>query len=185
MKKRDLFLSIILVLASAGFALAAAPEAPKPGPEHKKLGYFVGKWTSAGDVKPSPFGPGGKFTSADKCEWFTGDFAIVCHGEGNGPMGPMKSLGIIGYSSEEKTYTYYGLDNSGMVSTTVPKGTVQGDTWTFTDESSMGGKMIKSRYTMKVLSPSAYTFRWEMQGDDGSWGSAMEGKATKAQAKPK
>jgi len=33
-------------------ALAQAPAGPpRPGPEVKKLGAFVGKWTAVGDVK--------------------------------------------------------------------------------------------------------------------------------------
>ena len=44
----------------------------------------------------------------------------------------------------------------------------------------MGGKPMKSRYTIKQLSPTAYSFKWEMQGDAGTWSTLMEGKSTKA-----
>jgi len=169
-----------LVFAAVTVAFAAAPEAPKPGPEHQKLGYFAGKWTAEGQMKESPFGPGGKVTSMDHCEWFQGKFAVVCHTDGKGPMGPMKGLGILGYNAEQKVYTYYGLDNSGMVMTSVPRGTVQGDTWTFTDESEMGGKKLSTRYTIKEQSPNSYTFKWDLLGDDGQWTTIMEGKQTKA-----
>jgi len=116
----------------------------------------------------------------DVCEWFDGGFAVVCRTEGKGPMGPTKSLGIMGYSTEEKAYTYYGLDNGPMTMATVPRGTVQAGTWTYTDESMMGGKKVKSRYVMKELSPTAYTFKWEVLGEDGAWQTLVEGKSTKA-----
>lgn len=181
MKKPMLATTICMVLTS-GMALAQAPaEAPKPTPEHKKLGYYVGKWTAEGEMKPNPFAPGGKFTSADSCEWFEGGFAVVCRSEGKGPMGPTKGLGIMSYSAEEKAYTYYGVDNSPMVMASVPRGTVQGDTWVYDDEAKMGGKSVKSRFTMKVGSPTSYTFKWEMLGEDGSWKPITEGKATKVQ----
>jgi hypothetical protein len=96
-------------------------------------------------------------------------------------MGPTKGIGIMGYSTDEKAYTYYGVDNSPMTMASVPRGTVQGDTWVYDDEAKMGGKKVKSRYTMKISSPTSYTFKWEMQGDDGAWKAVMEGKATKAQ----
>lgn len=167
-------------IAFAGVRLAAqAPQAPKPGPEQQKLAYFVGTWTSEGEMKPGPMGPGGKFTSKDTCEWFEGRFAVVCRGEGQSPMGPIKNLGILSYSPEEKVYTYYGVDNTGMVMSSVAKGTVQGDTWTYTDESMMGGKKIKSRVVLKQQSPTAYTFTMEMQGPDGKWIPMMESKQTK------
>lgn len=160
--------------------VAQGPQLPKPGPEHQRLAYFVGTWTSVGEMKSGPMGPGGKMTSRDTCEWYDGRFAVVCRSEGQGPMGPSKSLGILGYSPEEKIYTYYGTDSSGtMTMTTVPRGTVKGDTWTFTDESVMGGQKIKNRVTLRELSPMAYTFLMEIQGPDGKWTALMESKLTK------
>lgn len=179
MERRSVAVAICLVL-SVGLALAQAPaEMPKPGPEHEKLAYFVGTWTSQGELLENPFMPAGKFNGKDTFEWFEGKFAIVGRSEGTGPMGPTKWIGIMGYSTEEKVYTYYGVDNSPMAMTTVSRGTVKGDTWVFEDESKMGGQMVKSRYTMKILSPTSYTFEWAME-KDGSWNTLMKGKNTKS-----
>jgi hypothetical protein len=60
---------VLTILALGGLVLA---QPPKPGPEHKPLGYFVGKWESEGEMKPGLFGPGGKMTSSETCEWFAG-----------------------------------------------------------------------------------------------------------------
>ena len=170
-----------LVLAAGVAAAQPAGEAPKPGPEQQKLGYFVGDWKSEGELKPNPFMPGGKYSSTDRCAWFEGGFAVVCHSEGSGPMGSTKGIGIMGYSTEEGVYTYYGVDNSPMAMASVPRGTVQGDTWTYTDEGKMGGKMVKSRYVIQQLSPTSYTFKWEMQDEASAWQTIMDGKATKAE----
>lgn len=161
------------------FAFAAETQAPKPGPEHKKLGYFVGEWKVEGEIKPGMMGPGGKVTSTDKCDWFEGGFSVVCNTAGTSPMGPTKGIGILGYSTEDKAYTYTGVDNSPMAFTTVPHGTVQGDTWLYTDESTMGGQKMKTRVTIKELSPTAYTFKMETAGADGKWATLMESKSTK------
>jgi hypothetical protein len=180
--KRMPQLLVLWVIVLVGFQLVAAaqaPPAPTPGPEHKRLGYFVGKWTTEGEMKPSPMGPGGKISSTDDCEWFEGGFAVVCHSTGKTPMGPSKSIGILGYSPEEKVYTYHGVDNTMMSMTSVPHGTLQGDTWTYTDENVMGGQKVKSRVTIKELSPTAYTFKMEIQGPDGNWAPMMEAKSTK------
>lgn len=179
MKKTIAFVVVFAVVAANAFAQAPAGP-PKPGPEVKRLDYFVGKWTSTGEMKPSPFGPGGKTTGSDTCTWFDGGFAVVCNSTGTGPMGPMKGLGIMSYSTDLKAYTYYGVDNTGMVMTTVPKGTVKGDTWTYDDESIMGGQKIKARYTLKIASPTSYSFTWEMAGPDGKWMPIMTGTSTKA-----
>ena len=153
MRTRLLNVAVCLALSS-GLALAQAPaEKPKPGPEHKKLAYFVGKWTAEAEMKPSPFMPGGRMTNHDTCEWFDGGFAVVCRSEGKGPMGPTKALGILGYSTEEKTYTYYAVNNGPMDMATVPRGTVQDRSWVYDDEAKMGGKMVKSRRSSATTAP--------------------------------
>ena len=81
---------------------AQAPQPPKPGPEVQKLAMFAGRWTSTGEMKPGPMGPGGKMTATSNCEWFEGGFYIVCRSDGTTPGGPMKGLGILGYSTERK-----------------------------------------------------------------------------------
>ncbi len=124
-------LAAFAVVSATGLQFAAA-QAPKPSPEHARLGYFVGKWTAEGEMKPGPMGPGGKMTSSDNCEWFEGRFSVICRSEGTTPMGPTKSIGILSYSPEEKVYTYYGVDNSNMTMASVPRGTLRGDTWTYT-----------------------------------------------------
>lgn len=167
-------------LLLAGAVAAPAQEAPKPGPEHQKLGYYVGKWKAEGELKANPMMPAGKYTATDECEWFEGGFAVVCNSEGSGPTGKMKGVALLGYSTEDKVYTYYGVDSSGMVPSTVARGTVEGDTWTYTDEAKMGGQLIKSRYTITQASATEYTFKWEMQGPDGNWLAIWEGKSTKS-----
>jgi len=159
------------------FGAALAQDAPKPGPEQKALGYFAGKWTSEGDVKPGPFGPGGKMTSVDNCEWFAGGFQLVCRGQGSGAMGSMTTLGVITYNTTEKAYTFYGIDSMGM--NEYSKGKKNGNTWTFTSKSEMDGKPFHSRYTMVESSPSAYTYKWDMSEDGTKWTTMMEGKSTK------
>jgi hypothetical protein len=181
MKRMCNVLSACMLMSLAGRQSVAAQAAPKPGPENERLGYFVGKWTAEGEVKPGPMGPGGKMTTSDNCEWFEGHYSVICRSEGTAPTGPMKSVGILGYSPEEKVYTYYGVDNSGMTMASVPKGTLKGDTWTYTDEGTMGGKKYKSRVVIKELSPTSYTFKMDMQGADGKWMPMMESKNTKQQ----
>jgi len=179
MKKQWMVVCAVAVIASGAALAADVPAAPKPGPEHEKLGYFVGNWTMEGTMKDSPMGPGGKTTGKDKCDWFAGRFAVVCRSTGNGPMGQMKGLGILSYSADAKAYTYYGTDSMGMTMLSVPKGKREGDTWTYDDESPMGGKMVKSRYIIKELPPDKYRFTWEVQGEDGNWAVLMEGTNTR------
>lgn len=176
MRKTLSVLAILLLTHSSGAAQPQQP--PKPSPEQQKLSYFVGTWNMTGEMKASPFGPGGPTTATETCEWFSGGYAIVCRSEGKSPTGAMKGLAIMGYSSEEKTYVYYAIDNTPMIMANAPKGTFQGDTLTFSDESLMGGKKIKSRFVMKTA-PASYAFKWEMEQGAGKWTTILDGTATK------
>ena len=178
---RMLTVAAVASIVTLQVAVGQGQPPAKPGPEHARLAYFVGKWKAEGEVKPGPMGPGGKITTTDDCQWFEGKFSVICRTEGTTPNGPTRSIGILGYSSEEKVYTYYGVDNSSMAMSSVPKGTIQGDTWTYNDESTMGGQKVKSRVTIKEVSPKSYTFRMEFQGPDGKWVPAMESTNTKVQ----
>jgi hypothetical protein len=53
-----------VVLAGGPLALAAEPAAPKPGPGHARLGYFVGTWKTEGEFTPGAMGPGGPMAKA-------------------------------------------------------------------------------------------------------------------------
>lgn len=174
-----LALGVTAVLAGGAVSvLAQAPPAPKPGPEHKAMEYFVGKWTGQAELKPGPFGPGGKMTSSDTCEWFTGGFQVVCRNEGAGVMGNMKGLGIMSYNAGDKAYNFYIIDSMGV--SELSAGTKSGNTWTFTADSTVGGMTFKSRYSIVEASPTSYTFKWEMSQDGTKWATVVEGKTTKS-----
>ncbi len=173
--KRSVRLAAVAVLFCAGLAQAEEPPAgpPKPGPEHKKLEFFVGTWSGKAEIKESPMGPGGPMTWTETCEWFPGGFAVVCRSEGKGPMGPVNGLGILGYNGQENAYTYYGVDSGGWSG--LAKGTIAGPIWTFTSDEQMGDKVVRGRYTLKQVSADRQTFTYEASVDGGPWNTVMEG----------
>jgi hypothetical protein len=171
-------LSSAVFLLAGGLAAAQAPEGrPKPGPEHKRLERFVGKWTGKGEMKPGPFGPGGAMTWTETCEWFHGGFHVVCHSEGTKPMGEIKGIGILGYDPEAKVYTFYGVDNGGWAD--FAKGTIQGSSWVYTSELKVAGRTYKSRFTIDPVSAVSQKFVWETSEDGTTWTPIMEGESSK------
>lgn len=172
----------VLLLIVASVAAAQAPQVPKPGPEVKRLQYYVGTWTTVFELKPGPMGSGGKTTAVDRSQWMPGGFFVETRTEGNGTMGVLKGLAIMGYDAVEKVYTYDAFNNFGEADHF--KGTVQGDTWTWNSEGMMSGKPTKMRFTAKEVSPTMYTMKFEIAADS-DWTTVMEGKATKNAAKTK
>jgi Protein of unknown function (DUF1579) len=176
------------VLAAAAFAFAGlaatssaqekkSMELPRPGPEHAKMGYFVGKWHSTGTLKPGPWGPGGAMAGDDECSLMPGGFFVVCNSEGTGPLGKLRGLGVLGYDAETKVYTWNGFNNMGENESA--QGTVSGKVWTYRGENSMGGKAFQTRYTITEGSASSYDFKAESSENGTNWTTIMEGHVTK------
>ena len=175
MKRLIAAVSFVLVLAGVSPAQDAS-QMPKPGPEHKKLQYFVGTWNVEYDIKASPMAPAGKMTSTDRIQWLPGGFFLVTNSEGKASFGEFKGLSVMGYNAEEKVYTYDGFDSLGHAEHY--KGTMQGDSLIWTSESEMAGKTTKWRIIAKQISPTLYTMKLEMGAED-VWITVMEGKGTK------
>lgn len=173
---KNIVMIFLAWLALATGALAQM-EMPKPGPEHKKLDIFAGSWTLDGDIKPGHMGPGGKMTETEKCDWMDGGFFLVCHLDLKGSTGSGTGVSYMGYSTDDKAYTYREFNSWGEF--TDAKGTVDGDTWSWTSDERVGGMTMKGRFTVKMLSPTSYNFSFEMSQDGTKWNLVMDGKATK------
>jgi len=167
---------VVALLICSLASVAQGPPMPKPGPEQARLKYFVGEWKTEGDMKASPMGPGGKFSSTDH-NMMLGDFFLVLHSDGTSPMGKAKSVAFISFDPKDKMYAYDGYDSMGMHE--MSKGNVSGDTWTYTSDEDMGGKVMHGRFTLKEVSPTSYTMKYDMSEDGKTWNTFMEGTATK------
>jgi hypothetical protein len=175
MKRKMVFLLGVLSFAASSFA---QPPMPKPGPEHKKLEYFVGNWTSEGEMKPGPMGPGGKITIHEESTLMEGGFFVVIRSTfTSASMGNGSGIAIMGYDPGEKVYTYSEFNSWGEANRST--GTVEGDTWTWLSDVKFGPQTMKGRYTMKIVSPTSYTYKFEVSPDGAKWDLVMEGKDTK------
>jgi hypothetical protein len=178
--KRAAAAILVTVCVLASVTLAQAPQQPpKSGPEYKWMDYFVGRWTGEADVKASPFGPAGKFTYTEDKEWLPGGFLQLMRWESRGPEGEATGFTVMGYNTEKKVYFSRTFDSEGKVSS--GEGTVEGDILTLTSpEFKRDGKLMKTRYVSKRLSPTSFSFKIEYSTEGGGpWSTVMEGKATK------
>ncbi len=174
MKRTGMILAAWIIAAAAAMAQM---QPPKPAPELKKLDIFVGSWTLDGTMKPGMMGPGGSMTENEKCEWMEGSFYLVCRSDYKSSMGNGVGLSVMGYSADDKAYTYREFNSFGEFDDS--RGSLDGDTWTWTNEEKMGGMTMKGRFTMKITSATSYNFMFEMSPDGTKWSTVMDGKASK------
>lgn len=179
--KRILVLVLSLVIFAAALSMAQGPPKMTPAPELKKLDYFAGTWKTTGELKPGPMGPGGKYTSTDHNAWEFGHFFLVTHSSMTGVMGNLTEVAYFGYSAPDKAYTYDAFNSMGEAEHF--KGTVEGDTWTWTSTGKMGEQTMKQRFTLTVASPTSYNFKFEIAPEGASdYTTVVDGKATKVTA---
>lgn len=177
MKKAFTTGSLVAFMVSA--VVAAQPPAAKPGPEHKALEAFAGIWKMDMTMHPGPLGPGGKVTGTETCRMFEGGFHMTCDSSGSSPMGAMKGHAVISWDRNAKKYTYFAINN--MQDAEQATGTVSGNTWTWSGKTDLGnGKMINSRFTIVLTSPTVHAMKWEMSEDGKTWTTVMEGTTTKS-----
>ena len=174
MRKRS-SVAVILICGFTALALAQAPpEPPKPGPEHKKLEYFLGTWKTEGEVKANPYMPAGKSVSTQTYTLGPGGFFVECLSEGQKIP---TTHAITAYDSHAKLYTTFYASSAGLVGGGT--GTVDGNTWTWMLEDKWFGKAFKGRTTVTVKSASQFTVKYEMLDPNGRYVTFTEGTSTK------
>jgi Protein of unknown function (DUF1579) len=176
-KRMTVPLAAYTVFLAISLQAQAPQSAPKPGPELKKLDYNIGTWKAEGETKPFGTMPGGKSAGTQKCEWYSGGFFVMCHSESTGPMGPGKSVSFMGYDPNEKVYTYHEFTSTGEAIDA--KGTVSGDTWNWTAESTMGDAKISVHVTVKEVSKTKSTFKLEISQNGGEFSVVQESTSHK------
>jgi hypothetical protein len=168
-------LCLVLVAASA-----VAQMGGPPGPEVKKLDYFIGTWNTEGTIAQGPWGMGGKFSATETSQWMPGNFFVESHSDFKMPPevgGEGKSVGFMGYDTDANTYTFDQFNSLGRREKA--KGTLSGDTWIWTGSDNYAGQDIQKKMTIKTVSPTSYTVRFEISLDGKDWITFMDAKATK------
>ncbi len=167
--------ALILICGFTALSLAQAPpEPPKPGPEHKKLEYFVGTWKTEGEVKANPYMPAGKSVGTVTYTLGPGGFFLEWRGEGeNYPT----THGIVAYDSHAKLYTQFYASSAGLMGGGTA--TVDGNTWTWMLEDKWFGEAFKGRTAVTVKSASQFTVKYEYLDPNGRYETITEGTATR------
>ena len=170
----------VLVLLAASVAVAqSAKTAPSPGPQVKKLAAYVGKWNVEANVPPDAMGgSGGKTTGTLTCEWVADGYGVLCRENIPIPGAePLADVYLMAYDDEAKNYYFCQVNVGGGVM--AGRGTLDGDTWTWTVNSSERGKDFHMRFTEKFTSADVYEFKNEFAFTTDAMKVVMEGKETR------
>ena len=161
-----------------------AQQAPRPGPEHKRLGVFLGSWSIDGEYKPgNGYGAtAGKVNTVERYQWLPGEFFLQMNRDGKAPVGDIKHMIIFGYDTAAKKYSgaFFDFMTGGTTSATLNN---IGNTWIWSGNGhAPDGKAYQERCTVMVIPNASYTVKCETSADGKSWSPSYEAKATKSKS---
>jgi len=179
-------ISILLffLVVCSGTAMQAQAQAPKPGPEVKKLHVLVGHWTYEGEFKPGPLGPGGKVTGERTGEMILGGFFFQGRWTQKGPVGEARALEITGYDPVNKNYSseFFFADGSALSAAL----TISGNTLTWAGKGLGPGRQYLFKETFILAADlMSMTDKGEISADGKTWTPLFERKHTKVPAAAK
>lgn len=128
----------------------------QPGAEHQKLSPIVGKWTVEGMED----------SFVEICEWYPGGYFVVCNSESKTKTGIAKGVSVLGYSKEEKLYTYYHYGSTGSSQTL--RCNIIDNVFNFFGEETVNGNLTKTKVTMTPQGDN-FHFKEEISVNDGPW----------------
>ena len=161
-------LSTLLVLMPI---VAAAQQAATPGPEHRRLEYFVGSWNY--EIRGTESGAG-----TWTVEKAPGGFFLASETYRPSAGASLDIGAVMGYDPVRQVYTWYRYWSNGY--SDFARGWVSGDTLVFVlDEAKQEGKDVREQITMILAEPGYFTFRWERSVEGGPWTVTSEGTMTK------
>jgi hypothetical protein len=148
--------------------MADKPQAaamPQPGPEHQKLHMLAGKWEGEEDLRPSPWGPGGRAIGRyDMRVAVDGFFVVQDYEEEKDGRVVFRGHGVYGWDANDKVYTWFWVDSMGQMPAGPSRGRWEGDTLTFESASPQG----RGRYIHRFEGTDKYTFKLENSFDGGA-----------------
>ncbi|MET0396040.1 MAG: DUF1579 family protein [Longimicrobiaceae bacterium] len=124
---------------------------PRPGPEHRRLEAFVGRWETRGEVLAGPHGPAVPIAGVDSYEWLPGGFFLLHRVDVRMGGEPVEALEVIGHDADAGGYFMHSYDSQGSAGTM--RASEQDGVWTFQGEAERftggfgdGGRVLSGRW---------------------------------------
>jgi hypothetical protein len=181
MKRQRTLALLVCVLASSTLGAQQVPKGQMPtlgrptesGDQVPLLdfdSYFIGTWTFEWSMPETPLGPPGDYSGTTVYSKVDGRFYEAVT-EGKGPAGPFSVRELIAYHRENKTVARQITDSRGIGR--MEFGAVGGDLggiYNLHFESApftAGGKTIRLKNTVRLLSPLSYRVASSISVDGG------------------
>ncbi len=159
----------VAVVACVGLGASSVQGQPAPArsPEVSQLGWYVGKWSAAGESRGSAEEAYSEVSGEETCEWFAGGPSVLCRETTTDRNVTSTSLYILAYDAARKLYTVYGTDNTGAIYSAT--GTVAQGVWSWTGEARAEGQAMPMKYSFHPSPGGGRTMDVEIAAGEGAW----------------
>ncbi len=147
-----------------GVAVGQVMQPVVPGPEHRRLDVFVGRWINEGHTVATDEAPAAKILTSDVYEWMPGGFFVLHTAYGRiGDVG-VGGTEIMSYDPTTGTYRSLLFDSQGNINE--DELTVKGGTWTWAGATHRATAVFSDN-------GKTQTCRHERLDENGQWIHAM------------
>jgi hypothetical protein len=181
---RRMNILLLLLIVCLVTTMQAQTSAPKPSPEVKKLGVFVGHWTYEGEYKESPVGSAAKVTGESHAQMILGGFFFENRWSEKGPTGEVHGLEVIKYDPTSKNYPSSEYHDDGTAASGAY--TVDGNTWAYAGKALVAGKQYMLKATLVCAANlMSFTVKGDISADGKTWSPFFEYRFAKVKPAPK
>ena len=145
-----------------------------------KLGAFLGKWKSSGEILDTAYSKASKNSAETDCHWSPNHGFLVCDQTVHTSAGVENDLSIYTYNDAEKSFSFFGLSRNDK-NVRMPKLTIEGNIWTYSGGYDDGPKHITFRTVNEFKSPNLVIYRSECSDDGTHWIKTGSGTSTRIQ----
>lgn len=176
-------LTVAVVISCAAVSAQQGPPMPKPGPEHDILKMDVGTWDAVIELVPAPGAPPQKSKGVETARMGCGGLCLISDFKSEMMGAPFEGHGVMAWDSTKKKYTGVWMDSmSAGIALTEGTYDPKAKKWTSTMEGpDMTGKVVKTRATSEMRSPTERVFTMYSPGADGKEMEVMKITYTKRQ----
>ncbi len=153
------------ITEATGVAVGRVTHAAVPGPEHRRLDIFIGKWINEGHTVATAEAPSVRILTSDVYEWMPGGFFVLHTAYGRIADVDVGGTEIIGYDPTTGTYRSLLFDSQGNINE--DEMTVEGDTWTWAGATHRATAVFTDN-------GKTQTCRHERLDESGQWVHAMD-----------
>jgi len=162
------------VLLCGGALAPAETPAPASAEPIEQLGRLLGRWTTRGEMKATPYSTAGAVSSELDCGWAPRHSFMICSQLVRSAAGAQEQLSVYTYSAAGRAFRFVGWSREDAHPRT-PELRIEDNVWSYSSETEIDGRPVRFRTVNTFTSPTTMLWRSEYAEGSAPWRLLGEG----------